>query len=371
MEEIKVQGLNSNRWVVDKNLIVTKERGAILSYDEGDTCIEPDIDVWNKIWESRNMLEGFTCAFMVITNDCNKRCDYCYPEDLKIQHLGGPSLDQLINTVKEFIPHDKDTSNVEYKNYEYDGIHPIVRILGGEPTVVSHFDEWLQWCIENTGLKYFVCTNGIKMQKKSYLDTFPKSRNLIWALSVDWRTSDDFIKRWVDNIQSNGGNNEFAFALILNKDDWETSMRQDELLRSFCPQEMRYRSLSKEDGTLIPQASEMINFVEQSRGIPKQLYIDKAKWVQQILTCLSHKHLDNPDEGNLIIARLPVYNTSIMDLACRHASYVMTTKSFWNPTEGHCSSPHAFKWRMAREHLYRNEGHESFWGKHNPHTLAH
>lgn len=365
-----VHGLDKERNVVEKELIVTQKDGAVLSYAGESVCIEPDYEVWEKIWESRKMLEGFTCAFMNITNRCNKKCGYCYPEDLKIKHLGGPSLDQLINTVKEFIPNDKDTSNVEYKNYDYDGVHPIVRVIGGEPTVVDHLPEFLNWAVENTGLKYWVCTNGINQQNKSYFKNISKSRQIIWALSVDWNTTDDFIKRWVDNIQSYGGNNEFSFGLIINNADPQNSMRQDSLLRTFHPQEIRYRSLSKQDGSLLPYTSKMMKFVEESRGIPKQLFLDKAKWVQQILTCLSHKHLPSSDEGNIVLARLAVYNITIMDLACRHASYLMTTPQFWNPTEGHCSSPHAFKFRMRNTDKYYKPESHIFWGKYNPYTLA-
>jgi hypothetical protein len=69
------------------------------------------------------------------------------------------------------------------------------------------------------------------------------------------------------------------------------------------------------------------------------------------------------------LARLAVANTLIAELACNQASFLMDTKSFWNPYEGHSSSPHLFKYRMARPEKYYHESHKLFWGKHNPYTI--
>lgn len=373
MEVIKVHGLNKKRWVVEKDLILDPEKGAIISYDEDEFVLESDLDIFMPQWEQNvDGPNGFSCAFIIITNDCNKHCKYCYNEHLQLHHLGGPTTDQLINTIKEFIPDDKrEYTNKPYKEFKYDYIHPIIRFIGGEPTVAPTLKPVLNWAVKNRGNKLFVCTNGINMQDPRYLEGFPKTNQICWALSVDKYTKPDFIRQWTDNIIKYGGENEYAYAIMIDPNDFQGTLELEKVFWEYSPQEIRLRGLSDEPGHIFAQVTDMIKYAEFSRGLDKQHWIEKAGWYQHTLTCLNHKDSNDPDLGNLILARLPVGRTLIAELASLQASFLMDTKSFWNPYEGHSSSPHLFKWRMMQPDKYRHpEAHKLIWGAHNPYTLA-
>jgi hypothetical protein len=363
-----VHGLDKRRFVVEKELTVTKEDGAILKYEDDEFVLERDYEVWNKIWtENNDGPNGFTCAFIIITNDCNKHCAYCYNEKLQIKNPGGPTEEQLINIMKKYIPNDtRSYANVPYKDYKYDKIHPILRYIGGEPTVAPTLKGTLKWAVENTGNKQWMCTNGILMQDKKFFDDVPKTNQIIWALSIDKYTDEDFIKRWTDNVIEYGGGNEYAYGIMIDDDDWAGTIKQDEILRTYKPQEIRYRGMNNEIGTQFPMVSDMMKFVEEARGIKRETFMNEASWYQQTLTCLNHKDTENSDTGNLVLARLPVARTVIAEMACNQASFMITTKSFWNPYEGHSSSPHLFKWRMSRpDKYYKEDAHKLFWDKTN------
>lgn len=364
---MKVDALDKNRNIVEKELIISKEFGAILKYNGKELCIEKDYDIWNKIQAIDSPPDGFSCAFIMITNDCNKHCEYCYNRDLKFKHRGDHSKKQIINTIKKFIPEDnRGYENLSYKDYKYDSIHPVVRILGGEPTVSKNLSDLLQWGVINTNHKYYISTNGILMQDKNFFKNITKSKQICWALSIDKYTKPDFIKKWTENIIDYGGSNEYAYGLIIDDNNWPNTIKQDNILRTYQPQEIRYRGLSCEDGSVFPMMSDIIEFVKEARGISKEIFINKAKWYQQILTCLSYKHTENLNTGNIVLARLPVWNTLIADIACKQSSFVMNTKGFWNTAETHTSSIDLFKYRMKRSDKYYCENsHKLFWGKQN------
>jgi len=374
MESINIHGLNKKRFVVEKELIMTPEHGAIIKYDEDEFVLEKDYEVWKKIWDinmdDSNRTNGITCAFIIMTNDCNKHCEYCYNEKLQIKNPGGPSLEGLIGMTEDFLLDDnRGYTELPYKEFVYDKVHPLIRFIGGEPTVAPTLIGYVNWLVENRGNKAWICTNGILMQDKKFFDDFPKSRQICWALTVDKHTTDDFIKRWTENIIECGGENEYSYSLIIDDDNWSHSIKQDEILRQYKPQEIRYRGFNDEEGIVFPMASEMMKFVEKSRGISRETFLNKAAWLQQTLTCLDYKDTDNPDTGNVVLARLPCARTLIAEMCCNHTSFLMSTKSFWNPYEGHSSSPHLFKWRMSRsDKYYKHDSHKLFWGKNNPHA---
>jgi len=366
---MKVLGLNKNREVVEKELTVTEEHGAVLTYKDTSICIEPNIKFFDKIYKPWEGPNGFMCSFVMTTSKCNKKCDYCYEQKMKVRHYGDPTADELISIMKDFIPvDDRGYGTKPYKDYKYDGFHPVLRLIGGEPTVFDGLSKYLHWLCENRDHKIMIYTNGIKMLNKKFFDDLPKSSKIVWCLSIDWNTPDDFIKKWADNVMNCGGDNEIAASILINDKDWKIGIHHDEIIRKYPTQEIRYRGMSEQDGSKISTASDVLNFITEARGIKAETFINKAKWYQQILTCLSYKDTENPETGNIVAARLPVWNTALIEELSKSASFTINTKSFWNPTEGHCASVPLFIYRMKNPQKYYHEAHKLFWGKQNPYT---
>jgi len=55
---IIIHGFNKEREIVKKELHVSKETGAFLRYEGEDTLLEPDINLWNKIYRPNDPSEG-------------------------------------------------------------------------------------------------------------------------------------------------------------------------------------------------------------------------------------------------------------------------------------------------------------------------
>jgi len=362
----KVLGVNEERKLVQKDLIITEENGAILTYNGVETCIEPYKDVFEKLYRPHDGPDGFETAFLYVTPECNKHCSYCYDKKVKFSFYKYPDARGLVNMVKTYLPEDlRDDKDLPYQDYNFDRKHPIVRVLGGEPTIFPELGEMTKLAAEETTQKWQICTNGIVQQDKKVFEQYSKSHRISWLLSVDWNMTDNFIKKWVENMIEYGGKNEFGFSLCIDDNNWEKSMRQDELLRQYSPMEIRYRGMSEQDGSKFSVVSDLIKFVEESRSIPKQAFLDHAQWHQQSLTCLDPEFTDNPDNGMVVLARFPVWNTALVEEYCKMSSFNIATKSFWNPAEGHLSSKELFRYRMTHSEKFYHPSHKLFWNKRN------
>jgi len=363
---MQVLGLNKERKVVEKELTLSKEHGAILTYNGKSLCIEPNLEIFNKLYKPEQGSDGLTCAFVYVTTDCNKHCSYCYNEKVKWKHHESSSWKDIANMLKDYVNNDtRDCTKLPYRDFKYDQIHPVIRFLGGEPTVSPDLDKLLNWSVDNKGNKIVVYTNGINMQEKSYFKNMPKSDRICWFLSVDWNMSEDFIKRWTENILEYGGGQEYGYSLNMYDDNLQKSIEQDAFIRTYKPEEIRYRGMSEQDGSKFSTASEVLNFICTSRNIDMQTFLDEGAWYQQILTCLNYKDTENPDTGNIVAARLPVWNTMLVDEFCKIASINITTKSFWNPPEGHASSKDMFVYRMNNKDKFYHPSRKSTWNVRN------
>jgi len=363
-----VHGLNSKREIVKKELHTSKEKGAFLRYKGEDVVIEPDLKLWNKIYRPNDKSEGFLNAFYQITNECNKNCEYCYNKYLLLSHPGDTSTNQLIKSLEKFVPADpKDLSNISYKEYIYDKIHPMVSFIGGEPTVAKSLVPFVNYIANTRQNKIFVYTNGIKLLNIDYLKQFPNTSQIMWSISTDKNTTENFIRRVTENIMK--FNFEYGYNIIVGRteDTIKKNLELDKICRSYEPQEIRYRAFADQVKGYSDYQSSIIKFIELSRGIPYDYYLDNA-WIGHggFVTILPYDKSDNPNTGKVSIALLPVWKRTFAEAISKWGSFVINTTYINMPGECHMNTPDLYRWRIKHTKNYISEGTKIIWGKINP-----
>lgn len=367
MDQIfKVHGLDHFRMIVEKNLIY-KDDGVWLESENDSVHLETDIDVWKKQYTPENPIGGYFTAFFHLTNDCNKNCRYCYEKTLPIKHPGNNTLEEFIYSIQKYVPDDpRGYGERPYKEYKYDGYHPVIRFVGGEPTMFPDLDKLVHWIVENTNNKIHIYTNGIKLLDDDYLKRFPNSNQINWALSVDHETDPAFIRTITENIIDNNSNHEYSYGVLLSCPTAKKMLEVDKICREYNPQEIRYRGISDQlHGKFFPKLSQLIQFICKSRGLDKDYYLENARFHQQCLSCLSYDKTDNPDTGNIVTAILPLWRTMIVEDMVKYGSFVINTKFLNHSCETHAVSGALYKWRMSIKDITYHPGLEPIWGKVN------
>lgn len=361
-----VHGFNEKREIVKKELHTSKEKGAFLKWNNEEVIIEPDLKVWNKIYKPNDKSEGFKNAFYVITNDCNKHCDYCYNRDLLCYHPGGDSINQLIKNLEMFVPSERKNI-IPFKEHELDGIHPTISYIGGEPTVADTIIPFTRYITETRNNKIFIYTNGIKLLDIDYLKQFPNTNQIIFAISTDINTTEDFIRKVTKNIMK--FNFEYGYSIVVspNKEEQIKNFEIDKICRSYQPQEIRYRVYINQPKGYSDYLSSVMKFIEKSRDISYDYYLDNA-WLAHggFVSTLKYDKTENPDTGNIAIASLPVWRKSFTEILCKWGAFVMNTNYINIPGECHMNSADLFFWRMKHTKEYVTEETKHIWGTKNP-----
>jgi len=361
-----IHGLNKFRDIIEKK-IVYDMNGVWLVSEDDKVLLEEDFSIWEKQFHPEETAGGYFTSFFHMTNDCNKNCKYCYEKDLIVKHPGNNTLEDFISNIKEFVPNDlRGYGSRPYKEYHYDGYHPVIRMVGGEPTMFKDLDKLVHWICENTNNKIHIYTNGIKLLDHTYINKFPDSNQVNWALSVDSETDPKYIRDITENIITLKPNQEYSYGVLLSCDTTEPMLKLDKVCREYKPQEIRYRGISDQlHGTYFPMLSQLIKFICKSRDLDKSYYLDNARFHQQCLSILRFDKTDNPDTGNIVTAILPMWRTTIVEEAIKYGSMVVNTKYLNNSTETHCVSGPLYKWRMSNPKESYHEGLSPIWGKIN------
>jgi MoaA/NifB/PqqE/SkfB family radical SAM enzyme len=363
-----VHGFNTKRKIVKKELHVSKKLGAFLRYKDEDTIIEPDINVWNKVYRPNEDSEGFLNAFYVITNKCNKHCKYCYNRYLLEQNPGNISINNLVKSLEEFVPVDpRDLSNISLKEYVHDRIHPMLKFIGGEPTVAETLVPFINYITNTRQNKIYIYTNGIKLLDIDYLKQFENTNKIMWSISTDKNTSEKFIRSVTENLIKY--NFEYGYNIIVGRTEntIQKNLKLDKVCRSYEPQEIRYRALADQIKGYSDYLSSVMKFIERARDIPYDYYLNNANIGHGgYVSILSHNKSENPNTGDVAIAVLPVWKRTFAEALCKWGSFVINTKGINTPGECHINSVDLFKFRMKHTKDYITEGTKIIWGKINP-----
>lgn len=362
-----VHGLNAERCIVEKELHVTEEKGAFLRYEDVDTVIEPNIKVWNKIYRPDDPPEGFKNAFYQLTNECNKNCEYCYNRYLLLYHPCDTTVKQLVQSTEEFIPVDT-REIVPYRDYIYDGYHPTISFIGGEPTVADTLIPLVWYIHGSRNNRMYIYTNGINLLKKDYLKQFPNTNQILWSLSVDKFTKHSFIKRVMDKIQET--NHEISFNIIIGQTEEtiQNNLAMDQFIReNYDPEEIRYRAIIDQRMGVAGYLSDILKFIERARGITLDHYIENAFMGHGGFVCsLKPEFSDDPKKGKVAAAVLPVWGQTFAEAVSKWGSFIMNTTYMNAPGECHMNSPELYRWRMSHPEICKSEATEIIWGKQNP-----
>jgi len=362
----KVHGLDKFRNIIEKKLVYDN-KGVWLNSSTDKILLEKNLEVWKHQYQPKIPAEGYFTAFFHLTNDCNKNCNYCYEKDLLVKHPGNNTLEDFISNIKEFVPDDtRGYGYKPYKEYYYDGVHPMIRFVGGEPTMFKNLDKLVYWIVNNTNNKVHIYTNGIKLQNPEYIKKFPKSNQINWALSIDHETKSNYIRTFTENIEKFGGGQEYSYGVLLTCNTTQKMLKIDKICREYQPQEMRYRGISDQlKGKYFPMLSQIIKFICKSRNLDFDYYLNNAKFHQQCLSSLKFNKTDNHNTGNIVTAILPMWRTLIVEEAIKYGSLVVNTKYLNNSTETHCVSGQLYKWRMKHPKTAFHNGLKPVWGKIN------
>lgn len=361
-----VHGLDKFRNVIEKELVYDS-KGVWLESHDDKVLLEENLDVWEKMYQPQTPIGGYFTAFFHITNDCNKNCKYCYERDLIVKHPGNNTLDDFIYCIKNYVPNDpRGYGDKQYKEYVYDGYHPVIRFVGGEPTMFPDLDKLVWWIVENTNNKIHIYTNGIKLLDPEYIKRFPNSNQVNWATSVDHQTTPNYIRKITENIIRTRDKQEYSYGVLLSCDTATHMLKTDAICREFQPQEIRYRGISDQrNGTYFPMLSQLIRFICKSRNLDIDYYLEKARFHQQCLSCLKFSDTDDPNTGNIVTAILPMWRTLICEEMIKYGSYVINTKYLNNSAETHCVSGALYRWRMFHKDMTYHNGLTPIWGKEN------
>jgi len=124
---------------------------------------------------------GFSTNWLIIrvTNRCNLNCTFCYAmaNDLRLKEL----------TVK-------DISNLDIDKFDY------IFLTGGEPTLNNDIFRIIKY-LKKQKKKVFLLTNGIKLQRKSFVKFLKKSGiNGVMLQFDSLSTTDDLYLRGIPTI---------------------------------------------------------------------------------------------------------------------------------------------------------------------------
>jgi len=361
-----VHGFNEAREIVKKELHVSKNDGAFLRYKGEDTLIEPDINIWNKIYRPDDPSEGFHNAFYHITNECNKGCDYCYNRYLLQQLPGENDVSKLTGSLDAFVPTDT-REVVPYREYIYDGLHPTISFIGGEPTVAESLIPFIEYIVSRGTNKMYVFTNGIKLLDMEYLKQFPNTSQIMFSISTDMNTTEEFVRTVTENLMK--FNFEYGYNLVVGRTESTIlkNLEVDAILRQYEPEEIRYRAFADQVKGTLDYASSMVAFIERSRGIPYDYYVQNANWGHgSIVSWLDYDLSENLKTGRVSIAVLPVWKRTFAEIQAKRGSFIINTTYINSPGECHMNSPALYKWRMENTKNYITKGTQSIWGKKNP-----
>ena len=362
-----VHGLNKERRIVLKELHTSEEKGAFLRYEGVDTVIEPELKVWERMYRPEDPPEGYKNAFYQITEECNKNCEYCYNQFLLQRHPGDTTLKQLIKSLDEFVPADPRPT-VPYSEYTYDTFHPTVSFIGGEPTVAETLIPFVHYITNVMSNKIYIYTNGIKLHDLDYLKQFPNTSQIMWSISTDFHTTNDFIKKAIDNIRKT--NHEYGFNIIVGKSETvkKHNLALDKFIRGYCdPQEIRYRAIIDQRAGTSDYVSNVLKFIERSRGITVDHYLEKGFIGHGgFVNSLKPEFSDDPSKGKVAVAAIPVWGQSFAETYSKWGSYIVNTTYINAPGECHMNSPELYRWRIKHTDRYITEGTKIIWGKQNP-----
>jgi hypothetical protein len=354
-----VHGLDEKRRLVEKKLDV-REDGVWLD----STLLETDVDLWHKIYRPNDPNEGFCVAFYQLTNECNKKCEYCYNRYLLSQHPGVVAVDQLVMSLEAFTP--KDTRPIQrYRDLEFDGIHPLYAFIGGEPTVAPELPAFVHYICATRNNKVYIYTNGITiLEDEHWVKRFPDTHQIIWSLSCDKNTTVDEVNRFARTFDDLSM--EYGYNLIIPESEAgrEHALKLNEAMLSNNPEEIRYRGLSDQVEGTSAMLSDVIKFVAEARDITYDEFKEKAHFGHGgFVSTMKTK------KGKISTALLPIWKRTFGEMLCKWGSYLINTYYFNTPGECHMNSADLLKWRMKNSHLFINEGVEMFWGKVNPYCV--
>jgi len=358
-EEIMiVHGLNKAREIIERKLH-TKKDGVYLD----NTLIEPDVNLFNKYYRPDDPSEGFLNAFYQITNKCNKQCEYCYNRYLLLHHPGNTSVQQLVQSLEDFVPADhRDVQ--PFRDYVFDGFRPTISFIGGEPTVAPELPAFVHYICASRNNKVYIYTNGIILADPDFLKQFPNTSQIMWSISTDKNTTQEFLMEILQNLETYT-NHEYGFNIIVGEQEStkKKNLQLNDYMLKWNPEEIRYRAVCDQLKGHSDYLSNVIKFIEKARGIDYDYYVNNAKighggYVSSLKT----------DNGKIAAAMLPVWDRTFAELVSAWGSFVLNTTHINAPGECHMNSPELYKWRMAHTEKYISEGTKPIWGKINPYV---
>lgn len=351
---MKVHGLNKARDIIERDLR-TKMGGVYLD----STLIEKDAELfWDKLW-SDGKHEGFTNAFIQITNRCNKKCPYCYNRDLLLKHPGGTRVNQLVPMIEHYVP-DDDRGVQTYKDFTYEGGNPKIGYLGGEPTIAKSFVPLLHYLCSARSNKQYVYTNGIKLVDMDYLKSLPNTNQIMFAISCDEQTDREFLDSIMRNLEK--FKFEYGFSMIC-KDTEHNQMLHDYFMSRIDDpnmQEIRYRAASDQRAGRSDFLSDILRYMEKMQGIDydtlkEKLVIGRGGMIGAVMAA----------GIKLSTATIPVWGQAIAEQVSRSGSFVLNTTVVSSPGECHMNSAPLYRFRMGMTDEIYTDSLKPIWGTWN------
>ncbi|MDR3000559.1 MAG: 4Fe-4S cluster-binding domain-containing protein [Fibromonadaceae bacterium] len=155
-----------------------------------------------------------TIIELLLTNNCNKKCDYCIAKSddkeyaamsVKTNEYGDFKLSAgIINTeqLKRWLLFQKDY----WQNIQ-------LIITGGEPTIVRHYTEFIEWAYQNNFTPPILYTNGKNIKDLVYIQDVKKKIKVILTHHIT--SSEDETREYVKFL--NGLEIKFIVKYLMAK----------------------------------------------------------------------------------------------------------------------------------------------------------
>lgn len=312
-----VHSLDSRRHVVEKDLFVSNG-GVYLKYQEKETLIERDVEVWDALYGKD--LRSNTVNMLNLTSKCNLNCDYCYFKKLR---SGWGSFEMDLEKCKIAVSMVKDVSEdvrtMSIKDVLLkDNNFPKIRLSGGEPTIWESLPELLCFIVENKNNSISLLSNGLNLSNKTYIKKIPNVPQITWAITV--RDTSKTIYKSLENIIEN--ENQLVFNLVF--DNFDSARELTDFCIQWSPQIIRYRVLvDYPTGVVHGYQSDMIDFICEYFGMEKSFYLQNCKSTSPYITCLPYYHVG---QGFSICTILtPTWDVIVLEEAIKSRTYLFSS----------------------------------------------
>lgn len=313
-----ILSLDKRRKVILKNLVESSE-GAVLRNGSSFTVIEPDIDIWNRIYDKDD--QCYLVNQMNLTYKCNQNCSYCFCKQISTAHAKDLTLEQakeallLIPSAPFHITHvqGREIFTSDYRDF------PMIRLTGGEITCWEPLSEFLHFVLDNRYNYLVLLTNGIKLMFKDYLNSLPQTSRICWCITV----KDDSLRtrQLIDNIAERGY--EYAFNIIYYPDDVQRTTKLFDMVRKYAPQEVRIRVLvDLRGGGISAYQSDLIKFICNYFRMSVDYYFDKCYVRDVYATQIQFQDIGEHFSVRTVLN--PTWKTIILDEAVKSKTWLLS-----------------------------------------------